>query len=71
VLSFADPDSPDAACALGPDGNPVITQRPGDVSALCATFYLLARSALSPGDSARPISELAAQAAGHAPGSPA
>jgi hypothetical protein len=60
VLSFADPEAPDAAYISGLDG-PQIVKRDREVRELRGTFTALARSAMSATDSACLITELAAR----------
>jgi transcriptional regulator with XRE-family HTH domain len=59
MLSFAEPDDTDVACAEGMRGQVLLEQRTADVQAMRATFEALGRSALPPAESADLIREMA------------
>lgn len=59
ILSFADGMDSDIACWDGPGGQVSITSRDDDVRAACATFDVLAHTALSPMRSADLLESLA------------
>jgi transcriptional regulator with XRE-family HTH domain len=59
VLSFAEEDDADVACAEGIRGQVLLEQRAGEVAAVRGTFDALSKSALSPRASATRIRDIA------------